>query len=66
VDARDGAAWPSDSATTELRRHTWRIVGWRASGDMVDAVANALTHGNSLPPGSPMSPPPSRPQDHVA
>jgi hypothetical protein len=66
VDARDGAAWPSDTATTELRRHTWRIVGWRASGEMVDAVANALAHGNPLPPGDTMSPPPSRPEDRIA
>jgi hypothetical protein len=66
VDGRDGAAWPSDSATRELRRHTWRIVGWRASGEMVDAVANALAHGNPLPPGDTLSPPPSRPQDRIA
>jgi hypothetical protein len=73
VDGRNGAARPSDTETTELRRDTWRIVGWRASGEMVAAVANALTHGNPLPPGGTMSPPPpppppppSRPQDRIA
>jgi hypothetical protein len=56
VDGRERAAWPSDTATTELRRHTWRIVGWRARGEMVDSVANAPAHGNPLPPEGAMSP----------
>jgi hypothetical protein len=60
VDARAGDAWPSDATTTEPRRHTWRVVGWRASGEMVLAVADALAHGNPFPPGSTMSPPPAR------
>lgn len=59
-------ARPVVPVPAELRRHTWRIVGWRASGEMVDAVANALAHGNPLPPGTTMSPPPSRPQDRIA
>jgi hypothetical protein len=59
VDARAGDAGPSDAATTELRRHTWRV-GWRASGEVVHAVADALAQGNPFPPGSTMSPPPAR------
>ncbi len=31
-------------------RHTWRIVGWRASGEKVDEIANLLAHGHPLPP----------------
>ena len=42
---------PSDSATTEHRRHTWQIVGCRASGELVADVADALAHGKPLPPG---------------
>lgn len=32
------------------RRHTWAIVGWRASGKMVDDVARSLAEGTALPP----------------
>lgn len=46
-----GAARPSDAPVPAARRHTWRVVGWRASGEHVDHVANALAHGNTLPPG---------------
>ena len=45
-------AWPSDAPVLAVRRHTWRVVGWRASGEQVEAVANALAHGNPLPPGA--------------
>jgi hypothetical protein len=34
----------------EAIRHTWRVVGWRASGERVDEVAGALAHGLPLPP----------------
>jgi len=45
-------AWPSDGPVLAVRRHTWRVVGWRASGEQVADVANALVHGNPLPPGA--------------
>lgn len=45
-------AWPSDAPVLAVRRHTWRVVGWRASGEQVDDVANALVHGNPLPAGA--------------
>ena len=48
--ASDGS--PADAPVPAVRRHTWRAVGWRASGDQVEAVANALAHGNPLPPGA--------------
>lgn len=66
VEARAGDAGRSDAATTELRRHTWRVVGWRASGEMVHAMADALAQGNPFPPGSTMSPPPARREDRIA
>ena len=66
VDARDGDGGPTAAPTTELRRHTWRVVGWRASGDMVDAVANVLAHGNPLPPTAAPTTATSRPPDRIA
>ena len=45
-------AWPSDAPVLAVRRHTWRVVGWRASGEQVEHVANALVHGNPLPAGA--------------
>jgi len=41
--------------------HSWSVVGWRASGELVDAVAQALAAGRELPPGAATvgaSPPP--------
>jgi len=32
-------------------RHTWRVVGWRASGEKVDEIADLLAHGHPLPAG---------------
>jgi len=32
-------------------RHTWRVVGWRASGEKVDDIADLLAHGHPLPAG---------------
>jgi len=58
VEARGG--------TGNTMRHTWRIVGWRASGEAVEAVANALVHGNPLPPGDTAAAPPGRPEDRLA
>jgi hypothetical protein len=29
----------------------WRVVGWRASGEMVDVAADALASGAPVPPG---------------
>ena len=59
VDARSTAAppaatdaGPSDAPVLAVRRHTWRVVGWRASGEQVEHVANALAHGNPLPAGA--------------
>lgn len=34
---------------------TWRIVGWRASGEAVDFIADALAHGAPPPPGHEVS-----------
>jgi len=64
VDA--GGAGPSDAPPVAARRHTWRIVGWRASGAAVEAVANALAHGNPLPPGDIVAAPAVPPQDRTA
>ena len=30
-------------------RHRWQVVGWRASGELVADVADALAHGHLLP-----------------
>jgi hypothetical protein len=30
-------------------RHHWQVVGWRASGELVADVVNALAHGHVLP-----------------
>ena len=38
-------------AQTEGARYRWPVRGWRASGERVDAVADALARG-SLPPGA--------------
>lgn len=45
-------AWSSDAPVPAVRRHTWRVVGWRASGEQVEAVAKALAHGHPVPPGA--------------
>jgi hypothetical protein len=38
-------------ARTDGARYRWPVRGWRASGERVDAVADALARG-SLPPGA--------------
>jgi hypothetical protein len=44
--------WAVEAVGPDGAGHTWRVVGWQASGDAVDAVANALEHGNPLPTGA--------------
>lgn len=34
----------------DVARRTWRVVGWRASGETVDRIADALAHGTAMPP----------------
>lgn len=43
------------------REHEWRVVGWRASGRLVDEAAGALGGGRELPPGATSTGPPPRP-----
>jgi len=43
--------WVVEATDSGPLRHTWRIVGWRASGEKVDEIANLLAHGHPLPPG---------------
>jgi hypothetical protein len=42
--------WVVEATGAGPYRHTWRVVGWRASGEKVDDVANLLEHGYPLPP----------------
>jgi hypothetical protein len=61
--------WAVEAVAPDGATHTWRVVGWQASGDAVDAVANALEHGNPLPTGAtsaPAVPPPPDRSDHPA
>lgn len=43
--------WLVEARGPDGQRVTWRVVGWRDSGETVDAAANALTHGLALPSG---------------
>lgn len=43
--------WIVEAEGPAGRRVTWRVVGWRASGETVDAAADALVRGIPLPPG---------------
>jgi hypothetical protein len=43
--------WVVEARSSAGERHRWRVVGWRASREHVASVANALAHGNPLPPG---------------
>lgn len=51
VDAPVGAVPRTARPSAATRRYTWRVVGWRASGEAVDAAADALAHGIAMPPG---------------
>jgi hypothetical protein len=48
--------WVVEATGGDQIRRTWRVVGWRASHEAVDDVADALAHGHPPPPGSEASP----------
>jgi hypothetical protein len=43
--------WVVEATDDGPLRHTWRIVGWRASGEKVEEIAGLLAHGHPLPAG---------------
>jgi len=43
--------WVVEATGPDPLRRTWRIVGWRASGEKVDEIAGLLAHGHPLPAG---------------
>jgi hypothetical protein len=43
--------WVVEATDAGPLRHTWRIVGWRASGEKVEEIAGLLAHGHPLPAG---------------
>jgi hypothetical protein len=47
--------WVVEARGPDGMRRTWRIVGWRASHEAVDFVADALAHGHPPPPGHELS-----------
>jgi hypothetical protein len=50
--------WVVEATGAGPLRHTWRIVGWAASGEKVDEIADLLAHGHDLPAGYEVSPRP--------
>lgn len=50
--------WVVEALGPDQHRLTWRIVGWGASGEAVDYIADALAHGAPPPPGHEASPRP--------
>ena len=50
--------WVVEALGPDDLRLTWRIVGWRTSGEAVDFIADALAHGAPPPPGHEVSPRP--------
>lgn len=50
--------WVIEAVGPDTMRRTWRIVGWRASHEAVDFIADALAHGAPPPPGHEVSPRP--------
>lgn len=50
--------WVIEATTPARPRHTWRVIGWRASGEAVDDIADALAHGHPPPAGYELSPRP--------
>jgi hypothetical protein len=55
--------WVVEADASDGRQVLWRVVGWRDSGELVSAAADALAHGISLPPGSESRPPADAPSD---
>lgn len=50
--------WVVEATGGDRLRRTWRVVGWRASREAVDDIADALAHGHPPPPGHEVSPRP--------
>jgi hypothetical protein len=50
--------WVVEATAPDGSRLRWRIVGWRASREAVDEIADALAHGHPPPPGHAPSPRP--------
>jgi hypothetical protein len=42
--------WIVEAVGPDEVRRTWRVVGWRASREAVDDIADALAHGQPPPP----------------
>lgn len=45
--------WTIEASADDGPSRSWRIVGWRASGEMCRRVAGAIEHGLDLPPQPP-------------
>lgn len=43
--------WTVEATGPDGLRRTWRVVGWRNAGELVDEVANDLAHGHPPPAG---------------
>jgi hypothetical protein len=43
--------WSVEAVSDAGERHRWQVVGWRASGELVAEVVNALAHGH-VPPAT--------------
>jgi hypothetical protein len=41
--------WSVEAVSDTGERHRWQVVGWRARGELVADVVNALAHGHVLP-----------------
>jgi hypothetical protein len=41
--------WVVEAASDTRERRRWRVVGWRASRELLANVANASPHGHELP-----------------
>lgn len=52
--------WQVEAVGPDRVRHTWRVAGWRASGEAVDDIAGRLGHGQPLPAGADARPLPGR------
>lgn len=51
--------WVVEATGDTSTRLTWRIVGWRASGDAVEVISRALAHGYPPPGGYELRPRPA-------
>lgn len=47
--------WLVEATGGDQMRRTWRVVGWRASREAVDDIADTLAHGHAPPPGHDVS-----------